>query len=112
MFEPKLVYKSPGDQHGPEGNTYSWAGVKTQEELDGKLADGWHLTLGEAIAPKEAPKQTEIPLDDSAPTRSELEEKAGQLGLKFDGRTSDSKLGQRIIDALGQQDGMDETSVH
>jgi hypothetical protein len=112
MFEPKLVYKSPGDQHGPEGKTYSWAGVKTQEELDGKLADGWHLTLGEAIAPKEAPKQPEIPLDDSAPTRSELEEKAGQLGLKFDGRTSDSKLGQRIIDALGQQDGMDETSVH
>jgi hypothetical protein len=33
MFEPKLVYKSPGDQHGPEGKTYSWAGVKTQEEL-------------------------------------------------------------------------------
>lgn len=112
MFEPKLVYKSPGDQHGPEGKTYSWVGVKTQEELDAKLADGWHLTLGEAIATKEAPKQAEIPSDDSAPTRSELEEKATQLGLKFDGRTSDSKLGQRIIDALGQQDGMDETSVH
>ena len=110
MFEPKLVYKSPGSQYGPEGKTYSWAGVKTQDELDGKLADGWHLTLGEAIAPKE--KQPEIPADDSAPTRSELEEKAGQLGLKFDGRTSDSKLGQRIIYALGQQDGMDQTSVH
>ena len=107
MFEPKLVYKSPGDQYGPEGKTYSWAGVKTQEELDDKLAGGWHLTLGEAIAPKEAPKQPEIPEDTSEPTRSELEEKATQLGLKFDGRTPDGKLGQKIVDALGQKDGLD-----
>ena len=107
MFEPKLVYKSPGSQYGPEGKTYSWAGVKTQEELDGKLADGWHLTMSEAITPKQTEIKVEIPEDTSEPTRSELEEKATQLGLKFDGRTPDGKLGQKIVDALGQKDGLD-----
>jgi hypothetical protein len=41
MFEPTLVYKSPGSQYGPAGKTYSWSGVKTQEDLDDKIADGW-----------------------------------------------------------------------
>tara|TARA_R110001606_G_scaffold326390_1_gene473156 strand:- start:630 stop:962 length:333 start_codon:yes stop_codon:yes gene_type:complete len=110
MFEPKLVYKSPGDQYGPEGKTYSWAGVKTQEELDGKLADGWFATLAEAIAPKDAPKiepKAVEPDENAPPTRSELEQKAEELGLKFDGRTSDNKLSQKIQESLGTLNGLD-----
>jgi hypothetical protein len=38
--------------------------------------------------------------DNSAPTRAELEEKATQLAIKFDGRTSDKALGDRIAAAL------------
>ena len=104
MFEPKLVYKSPGSQYGPAGKTYSWSGVKTQEDLDDKIADGWFLTLAEAIAPKDAPniEQKAVEIDENAPpTRSELEQKATELGLKFDGRTSDNKLGQKIQESLG-----------
>jgi hypothetical protein len=38
--------------------------------------------------------------DDAPPTREELEAKAAELGIKFDGRTGDKKLGQLIQDRL------------
>jgi len=38
--------------------------------------------------------------DDAPPTRTELEAKATELGIKFDGRTKDKKLGQLIQDRL------------
>tara|TARA_R110002124_G_scaffold82957_1_gene217474 strand:+ start:1761 stop:2054 length:294 start_codon:yes stop_codon:yes gene_type:complete len=94
---PTLVYKSPGDHFGPEGKTYSYVAVNTQEELDARLAEGWSETLIEAVSPK----GPAIPDDNAPPMRVELEEKADQLGLKFDGRTSDNKLSQKIEDALG-----------
>jgi hypothetical protein len=40
------------------------------------------------------------PEDDAAPTREELEAKATELGIRFDGRTKDKKLGQLIQDRL------------
>lgn len=43
---------------------------------------------------------TTVPEDDAAPTRAELEAKAKELGIKFDGRTGDKKLGQLIQDRL------------
>jgi hypothetical protein len=42
------------------------------------------------------------PDDDAPPTRAELEAKATELGIKFDGRTKDKKLGQLIQDKLGE----------
>ena len=40
-------------------------------------------------------------VDESAPpTREELEEKANELGIKFDGRTTDRKLLEKIEEAL------------
>jgi len=107
-MNPTLLYKSPGDHFGPEGKTYSYVGVKTQEELDAKLADGWHETLADAIAPKVVTSpQSVIPDDNAPPLRLELEEKAKELGLKFDGRTSDNKLAQKIQEALGALNGLD-----
>lgn len=53
-------------------------------------ADGWFLTMEEAANP---------PVSDAPPTRDELEEKARDLGIKFDGRTSDKKLAAAIADA-------------
>jgi hypothetical protein len=41
------------------------------------------------------------PVDDSPPTRDEMEFKARELGIKFDGRTSDKKLDALIVTALG-----------
>jgi hypothetical protein len=40
------------------------------------------------------------PEDNAAPTREELEAKAKELGIRFDGRTGDKKLGQLIQDRL------------
>ncbi len=43
--------------------------------------------------------------DDAAPTRAELEAKATELGIRFDGRTKDKKLGQLIQDRLSEPTG-------
>jgi hypothetical protein len=45
------------------------------------------------------------PEDDAAPTRAELEAKATELGIRFDGRTKDKKLGQLIQDRLSTPTG-------
>lgn len=49
-------------------------------------ADGWRLTQGEP--------------DDTPVTRAELEQKARELGVKFDGRTTDKKLAALIDEAM------------
>jgi len=45
------------------------------------------------------------PEDEAAPTREELEAKAAELGIRFDGRTKDKKLGQLIQDRLSAPTG-------
>lgn len=97
MF-PTIVYKTPGT-HARAGGTYNYLGVADQAALDAALAEGWFLTLPEAIAGK-----AETPVDDSAPTREELEAKATELKIKFDGRTSDKILAEKIEHALGEQE--------
>jgi pyridoxine/pyridoxamine 5'-phosphate oxidase len=46
-----------------------------------------------------------VPEDGTPPTRAELEAKATELGIRFDGRTKDKKLGQLIQDRLSAQTG-------
>ena len=53
----------------------------------------------------EAAAQTIVPEDDALPTREELEAKATELGIRFDGRTKDKKLGQLIQDRLSENTG-------
>jgi hypothetical protein len=48
-------------------------------------------------APEAVPEPV---IDDAAPTRAELEAKANELSIRFDGRTRDKKLGQLIQDRL------------
>ena len=43
--------------------------------------------------------------DEAVPTRDELEAKATELGIRFDGRTKDKKLGQLIQDRLSENTG-------
>jgi hypothetical protein len=95
MKFPGFVYKSPGRKGKVRNKTYDWFPVNNEEELAKKLSEGWYATRDEAFAPKTlAPKQPEVTQEkeDAAPTRAELEQKAKELGLKFDGRTSDRKL--------------------
>ena len=56
-------------------------------------------------AAKAAAAQTIVPEDDALPTREELEAKATELGIRFDGRTKDKKLGQLIQDRLSENTG-------
>lgn len=97
MSFPTLVYKSPGNHFGPNGSTYNYVGVTDQEELDKRLAEGWCLTLLGAVT-----GEVEEVEDDSAPTREELEAKATELGIKFDGRTTDGALSKKIDAALAE----------
>lgn len=50
-------------------------------------------------APTEAPEIEEAALN-APPTRAELEQKANELGIKFDGRTTDKKLAAKIAEAV------------
>ena len=62
-----------------------------------------HRLLREQAAAAAAVAPTPEPvIDDAAPTRVELEAKATELGIRFDGRTKDKKLGQLIQDKLSE----------
>lgn len=99
MQFPSLVYKCPGNHQRP-GGTYSFKGVKDEAQHAAALADGWFATLPEAIEGKPAEAPAPAPAPDAPPTRSELEQKAKELGVKFDGRTGDKKLADAIADML------------
>ncbi len=94
MSFPTIVYRCPGDHHCA-GGTYAYLGVDEQAQLDAALSGGWFMTLPEAIAGEAE--------DSSAPSRGELESKATDLGIKFDGRTTDKALAGKIDTALAEQ---------
>lgn len=97
---PTIVYRAPGT-HFASAGTYDYRGVETPDQLEASIAEGWFLTLPEAIAGKsDEPDQD----DNAAPTREELEAKATELGIKFDGRTTDKSLAEKIEFVLGEQE--------
>lgn len=108
MEFPTIVYKVPGRYKatGGKGKTYDYAGAKDQNEFDALISSGWFETISDAqeaqnkpIVPVVVP-QTSILEDTAAPTRIELEIKATELGIKFDGRTTDNKLSEKINEVL------------
>jgi len=98
MSFPTMLYRCPGP-HSCAGGTFGYIGAEDQVEFDKCIADGWHPTLPEAMSPPADVRIVE-PDDGAPPTRAELESKAAELGLKFDGRTSDAKLGRMIAEAI------------
>ena len=104
---PTLLYRTPGPHKKPRGGTYAYRGAADQAELDRLLKQGWFQSYEEAVAAKNAGKiidaaeAFEDAVDEvSPPTRDELEAKAKELGVSFNGRTSDKKLAERIAAAL------------
>lgn len=89
-----MVFKHPGI-HEMHGDKFDYL-IVDDDDIESALADGWSLTTDQA---KHKPP-AEPPISDDPATRAELEQKAGELGIKFDGRTSDAKLAKAIADAL------------
>lgn len=105
MTFPEMVYRVPGEHRLHGGGTFSYLGVNNEDELDAALADGWRLTLAEAVAGVEAGAiiadvvEAMEAIDDVSPaTRDELEQKARELGIGFNARTTDKVLAQRIAE--------------
>lgn len=121
-----MLYKAPGP-HEIHGGRFDYLIVE-DDKVEDALADGWHLTTPEAKAAHEAsikvepvhvqpgdtvqidgvtdglgepvtfvaPESVEI----TPPTRDEIEQKASELGIKFDGRWGDKKLADAIVEKL------------
>ena len=80
-----------------------WAIKPTKKKKPAKPLD-WRDQVKAKSAP--APVIEPEPIsDDAEPTRAELEAKATELGIRFDGRTKDKKLGQLIQDRLSENTG-------
>lgn len=100
MTFPRLVYRS--------ANSHRLA--RDKAEFEQLRADGWFASVPEAIkgehadappvAPVEIQDQAVTEPDNAPPTRAELEAKATELGIKFDGRTTDKKLVEMIHTAM------------
>lgn len=98
---PTILYRTPGPHKKPRGKTYGYKGAADQVEFDALIAKGWSASYEEAVGGKLSTKVVEEPIDEvSGPTREELEAKADDLGVSYDGRTSDKKLAERIAEAL------------
>ena len=86
-----MLYKI-GTMLKHEGGSYDYIIVEHAEVKD-YLAKGW----------SNGPEDCHIDAV-SAPTRSELEEKAKELNITFNGRTSDKTLSTKIKEALNVVD--------
>ena len=116
MEFPRFVYLSPGNFRRGK-SSYRYVSVNSLEEHDAYLAQGWStsadLAIDRANAPTPTPAPASVPTpapapapavpeDNAPPTRAELETKAREIGLRFDGRTSDRTLLRRITQAIGE----------
>jgi len=99
MTEPysTIVYRDKGPYQRP-GGTYDWRGVKSREEHDQALKEGWFNSMPEAIKGEHV--LIELPPIESPPTRAELEQKAKELGIKFNKGVKDEQLLELIEKAL------------
>lgn len=101
MSYSDFVYRTPGRNHGPNGKTYDWREVKSEDEKDQALKDGWFDTLPEACGlkvEKTVEKKTEEKSENVS--RKDLESKAAELGIKVDGRMKDETIAAKIEEAL------------
>lgn len=105
---PRMLYQANGS-HEIHGGMFDYLIVESEEELTVALANGWYMTTDNARAADSMLKMPHgavelgtpvVPPDDAAPTRAELERKAEELSIPFDGRTSNAKLSSKIAAAL------------
>lgn len=94
-----MVYRCPGPNFGPSGTTYESRGVENELQLLEAISQGWLESLVLAVSDYQNEDAEQVK-DDLPPSRDEIEQKANELGIKFDGRTTDRKLLERIAEVL------------
>jgi hypothetical protein len=82
-----------------------WAMKPIKKKKPSKPLDWREQAKAAQVATPEPVPEPEPIDDDTGPTREELEAKATELGIRFDGRTKDKKLGQLIQDRLSENTG-------
>jgi len=101
---PDMVYRTPGPHRAQNGGTFGYLGVNDADEMQAALADGWYRTVDAAFAALEAEaviEEVAEAIDNVSPaTREELEQKARELGIGFNARTTDAVLAQRIAERV------------
>lgn len=96
---PKMMYRFPAsgiNAHKLEDGNYDTATVTSTEDEAAAHAEGWRATWPEARQVDADAKAAAFAAANAVPTRDELEQKARELNITFDGRTSDKKLGDLI----------------
>lgn len=91
-----MLFRHPGP-HTQDGVSFDYV-IVLDEDIASTVADGWSRSVPEAKAAHDA--KAEPVVADAAPTRAELEQKAAELGIKFDGRTGDKKLAALIAEKV------------
>ena len=99
LYVAEIVYKVPGNNAGPNGKTYDWKPVKSEDEFLEALDNGWFDTLEEAVSGK-ANKMP--PTQENPPTREEMNAKAKELGIDYTKNISDKTLLGLINDKLAK----------
>lgn len=103
MEFPRIVFKCPGDLPR-QGGTFKVLQVADDVAHADAVAKGWFSSLPEAIESHDNPKPVAV-VDVAAyveveqESRESLESRAKEIGIKFDGRTSDAKLSRLIAEA-------------
>lgn len=92
-----IALESVKDQNAQHWLTEKANGLGLEVE-EGLSADELLFLICDAYANKKDPD--EVPDEQKPATRDELEAKAKELNIQFDGRTSDAGLAKRIEDAL------------
>jgi hypothetical protein len=112
MEFPTFVYKPKGPGKFKR-KRYSYRAVEDEAERQMMLREGWMATREEAcgfappvVEPVVESVVAEV-VEDAPPTRGELEQMAKELGIKFDGRTSDKKLLALIGEKVEEDNGVD-----
>lgn len=99
MTYPTLMYRCPGPHAAHDGQTYQFRSALSEDDAADLASAGWHMSLMDAVQAVTAKSHEEH--DEDSVTREELEEMATELGIKFDGRTTDAALLRKIEAATG-----------
>jgi hypothetical protein len=105
---PQSLYRMPGSDVQTDIGSMQHLIVSDEDALHAALADGWCELPSVALkdyqdrksSTAEAAAAETTPDDAKPPTRDELEQKANELGIKFDGRWGDKKISDAIATAL------------